>query len=80
MDAYMERAMFEQQKDSTGAVRTLDSLYHPTRDGESSGPYQGHVMKSSAYTSAMMMSPVTRALPLLAASALLAVGVRRWVQ
>jgi hypothetical protein len=79
MDAYMERAMFEQQKDDTGAVRTLDSLYHPTRDGESSGPYQGHVMKSSAYTNAVM-SDVTRALPLLAASALLAVGVRRWVQ
>jgi short-subunit dehydrogenase len=79
MDAYMESTMFEQQQDKTGAVHTLDSLYQPTRDGEASGPHTGHVMKSSAYTRAMM-SDVTRALPLIAASALLAVGVRRWVQ
>jgi short-subunit dehydrogenase len=79
MDAYMERTMFEQQKDDTGAVRTQDSLYRPTRDGEAAGPYPGHVMKSSAYTN-VALSDVRRALPLLAASALLAVGVRRWVQ
>jgi short-subunit dehydrogenase len=77
MDAYMERAMFEQQKDTTGTVRTQDSLYRPTGDGHASGVYGGHVMKSSAYTKAMM-SDVTRVLPLIAAGAVLAAGVRRW--
>jgi NAD(P)-dependent dehydrogenase (short-subunit alcohol dehydrogenase family) len=77
MDVYMERAMFDQQKDKTGHVRSKDSLYYPSRDGEAAGPYEGHVMKSSLYTNAMM-SDVTRALPLLAAGAVLAAGVRRW--
>jgi short-subunit dehydrogenase len=76
MDVYMERAMFEQQKDSSGQVQTQDSLYRPTRDGRASGPYEGHVMKSSMYTKAMM-SDATRALPFLAAGALLVAGVKR---
>jgi short-subunit dehydrogenase len=78
MDAYMERTMFDQQQDDSGAVHTQDSLYHPKRDGEASGPYPGRVLQSSAYTKAML-SDVTRALPLLAATAVFALGVRRWV-
>jgi short-subunit dehydrogenase len=76
MDVYMERAMFDQQKDHGGQVRTQDSLYRPTRDGQSSGPYDGHVMKSSVYTKAMM-SDATRALSFIAAGAVLAAGVKR---
>lgn len=76
-DVYMERAMFEQQKDNSRTVSPLDSLYHPTRDGQATGPYAGHVMKSSIYTKAVM-SDMTRALPYLAAGAVLAAGVKRW--
>jgi NAD(P)-dependent dehydrogenase (short-subunit alcohol dehydrogenase family) len=75
MDAYMERALFDQQKDTSGRVRTQDSLYRPTTDGEASGPYEGHVMKSSVYTKAVM-SDFTRALPFIAAGAVIAAGVR----
>ena len=76
-DVYMERAMFEQQKDNSRTVSPLDSLYRPTRDGQATGPYAGHVMKSSMYTKAMM-SDMTRALPYRAAGAVLAAGVKRW--
>ena len=76
-DVYMERALYDQQKDTSRSVSPLDSLYRPTRDGQATGPYAGHVMKSSIYTKAMM-SDVTRALPFLAAGALLAAGVKRW--
>jgi len=77
MDVYMERALFDQQKDTSRSVSPQDSLYSPTRDGEATGPYEGHVMKSSMYTKAAM-SDVTRALPYLAAGAMLAAGVKRW--
>ncbi|MEO8074958.1 MAG: SDR family oxidoreductase [Acidobacteriota bacterium] len=79
MDAYMEHTMFEQQKDQIGAVHTQDRPYQPTRDGDADRPYPGHVMQSSGYTRAIL-SDVTRALPLLAATAVFALGVRRWVQ
>jgi short-subunit dehydrogenase len=77
MDAYMERAMFRQQKDPDRAAERPDSLHAPARDGATTGPYSGHVMKSSAYTSAML-SDVTRVLPYVAAGLALAAGVRRW--
>jgi len=76
MDKYMERAMFEQQQDEDGQVHTRDSLYRPARDGQASGSYDGHVMKSSAYTTAMM-SDATRALSFIAAGAVLVAGVKR---
>jgi short-subunit dehydrogenase len=76
-DVYMERALFDQQKDQSRSVSPQDSLYSPARDGDTTGPYAGHVMKSSIYTKAVM-SDVTRALPYLAAGALLAAGVKRW--
>lgn len=76
LDVYMERSLFDRQKDKSGRVRTQDSLYHPTDDGQASGPYKGHVMKSSVYTKAVM-SDVTRALPFVVAGAVLAAGMRR---
>jgi short-subunit dehydrogenase len=76
MDVYMERSLFDQQKDKSGRVLTRDSLYRPTEDGEASGPYEGHVMRSSMYTKAVM-SDFTRALPFIAAGAVIAAGVKR---
>ena len=75
-DKYMERAMFAQQQDPEGRNRTMDSLYRPKRDGRRSGPYDGRVLQSSAYTSAKM-SRVTMALPWIAAAAVFVAGVRR---
>ena len=76
MDVYMERSLFDQQKDKSGRGRTADSLYKPSRDGAASGPYEGHVMRSSLYTKAVMLD-FTRALPFIAAGAAIAAGVRR---
>ena len=75
-DKYMEAAMFSQQQDPEGRNRTMDSLYSPKRDGRRTGPYDGHVMQSSAYTGAKMSS-VAQALPWIAAVAVFAAGVRR---
>ena len=76
-DRYMEAAMFAQQKDPRRSAVTLDSLYRPTRDGHTDGPYDGYVRRSSVYTTAAT-SNVTRALPWLVAGAVLAAGARRW--
>ena len=76
-DRYFEHAMFEQQKDYEGRNRTMDSLYAPKRDGRTTGPYDGHVMQSSAYTRAAL-SDVSRALPWIAAAAVIAASIRRW--
>ena len=76
-DKYMESAMFEQQKDYGRPKRTADSLYEPSRDGRTTGPYDGHVRQSSAYTR-VAMSGMGRMLPWVAAAAVFAAGVRRW--
>src|SRR6185436_15594201 len=76
-DAFMERAMFNQQKGHDRTHQAEGNLYRPQRDGRAHGPYRGHVMKSSAYTRAAL-SDVTRALPFVAAGVALAAGVRRW--
>jgi NAD(P)-dependent dehydrogenase (short-subunit alcohol dehydrogenase family) len=70
-DALMERTFFDSQQDKSRTVPAVDSLYRPTRDGRASGPYDGHVMQSSMYTRTVM-SDVTRALPFIAAGAILA--------
>jgi short-subunit dehydrogenase len=75
-DRLMERTLYDQQKDKSGRVQSLDSLYRPTRDGLASGPYDGHVRTSSFYTRTVM-SKVTRALPFMAVGAALA-GAARW--
>lgn len=77
MDRYMERMMFDQQRDPERTADRPDSLFAPARDGLAHGPYSGHVMKSSAYTTAVM-SDVARVLPYVAAGVALAAGVRRW--
>jgi hypothetical protein len=77
MDVYMEQTMFRQQKDESRSPQTQDSLYSHGQDGATEGPYDGHVMRSSAYTRAML-SDVTRALPYIAAGVAVAEGVRRW--
>jgi short-subunit dehydrogenase len=74
-DALMERTFFDSQQGKSRPVEPLDSLYRPTHDGRASGPYGGHVMQSSIYTRAMM-SDVTRALPFIAAGAILAGATR----
>ena len=76
-DLYMEQTMFRQQKNEARSPQTQDSLYSPGQDGSTEGPYDGHVMRSSAYTRAML-SDVTRALPYIAAGVAVAEGVRRW--
>ena len=76
-DAFMERAMFNQQKGHDRTHQAEGNLYRPQRDGRAHGPYRGHVMKSSAYTRAAL-SDVTRVLPFVAAGVALAAGVRRW--
>lgn len=75
-DKLMERTLYDQQKDKSGRVESLDSLYRPTRDGLASGPYDGHVRTSSLYTKTVL-STVTRALPFIAVGAALA-GAARW--
>ena len=77
MDRYMEAAMFRQQRDPTRKAERADSLFEPARDGLAHGPYSGHVMKSSAYTSAML-SDAVRVLPFVAAGLAIAAGARRW--
>jgi short-subunit dehydrogenase len=77
MDRYMEQVMIDQQRDPERNPDRGDNLFAPGRDGLAHGPYAGHVMKSSAYTSAVM-SDVARVLPFVAAGVALAAGVRRW--
>jgi hypothetical protein len=68
--------MFKAQRDPNRPADRPDSLYAPTRDGLAHGPYSGHVMKSSVYTSAKL-SGLSRALPFIAAGVALAAGARR---
>jgi short-subunit dehydrogenase len=75
-DLYMESTMFTAQQDPERPSNGGDSLDVPARDGDERGPYRGHVMHSSLYTTAML-SNVTRALPFIAAAAVFAAGVRR---
>ena len=73
-DLYMEATMFEQQK-GTRPARAEDSLYEPQRDGRRRGPTKRMTLERSAYTRAAL-SDVGRALPVLAAGAILYAGWR----
>lgn len=55
-DRYMEAAMFEQQRsDELAALDRPDALYGPMRgSGRERGDYEGHVMRTSAYTRASL--------------------------
>ena len=74
-DVLMERTLYDQQKDKTGKIQSLDSLYRPTRDGLAMGPYDGPVRRTSLSTGTVL-SNLTRALPFLAAGAVLAASAR----
>jgi short-subunit dehydrogenase len=67
-DRYMETIMTRQQKDPRPARRRGDSLYAPQEDGAVRGDYPGHVMRSSAYTSAKL-SGAARLAPVAAVGA-----------
>ena len=74
-DKYMEATVFDQQKGTEKSGPRPGSLYEPSSDGYEQGSYEGHVMKTSAYTRARL-SPLRFALPAAAAVAL-AVFARR---
>jgi NAD(P)-dependent dehydrogenase (short-subunit alcohol dehydrogenase family) len=77
-DHYMKRALFAgQQKDTPDRNPGRNNLYSPMRDGEESGGYEGHVMRSSAYTAAAL-NPMTTALVLAGVGAAVGLGVRAW--
>ena len=74
-DRYLERSMFEsQQYDHPGDGS--DSLYGPSGpEGRERGEYDGHVMKSSAYTTAAL-HPAATALVMLGVGLVAAAGYR----
>lgn len=77
-DHYMRRALFSgQQKGTPDRNPGRNNLYAPMRDGEESGNYEGHVMRSSAYTAASL-HPMTTALVLAGVGAAVGLGVRAW--
>jgi len=76
-DTWMGRAMFKNQKTGDRSQPREGSLERPQRDGRAYGLHRGHVMRSSAYTSAAL-SDTIRVLPFVAAAAVVAAGVKRW--
>jgi short-subunit dehydrogenase len=74
-DKYLERSMFDSQKyDYAG--EGSDSLYAPADpEGRERGRYEGHVLKSSAYTTAVL-HPATTALVVLGVGLVAAAGWR----
>lgn len=74
-DRLMEATMFEQQQDPE-RTSTGDGLESAGGGGEERGPYRGPVLQSSAYTRAIV-SDIGRALPFVAAAAVVAAGIRR---
>jgi short-subunit dehydrogenase len=76
-DRYLERSMFKAQKAYDRSQPREGSLEHPQRAGLAHGLHRGHVMQSSAYTTAAL-SDITRIVSFAAAGLALAAGVRRW--
>jgi NAD(P)-dependent dehydrogenase (short-subunit alcohol dehydrogenase family) len=74
-DLYMESTMFDQQKRDE-PPRSDDALYESQRDGSRRGPTERITLNRSAYTRAAL-SDVGRAIPAIAAGALLVVALRR---
>jgi short-subunit dehydrogenase len=74
-DLYMESTMFDQQKRDE-PPRRYDALYEPQRDGSRRGPTERVTLNRSAYTRAAL-SDVGRAIPAIAAGALLMAALRR---
>jgi hypothetical protein len=62
-DKYMEKTMFaQQQKRNRPRDRRPDGLYRPGEGLMQDGDYQGHVMRTSAYTAASLHPFTTLAL------------------
>jgi len=76
-DKYMERSLFEQQKTYDRDHVDEGSLERPQADGRAWGLHKGHVMRSSAYTTATL-SPMLKTMAFAAAGLTLAAGVKRW--
>lgn len=76
-DRFMQKMMFAPQKTYDRTQPREGNLERPQRDGRARGVQQSYTMRSSAYTRAAM-SPVTRALPFVAAGLIMAAGARRW--
>ena len=76
-DKLMEGPMWNQQKRHDVHHASEGNLERPRPDGRAHGIAQGPVMKSSAYTAAVM-SDVGRLLPFAAGAIALAAGYRRW--
>jgi len=72
-DLYMERALISGQKRPEPA-RGGDSLYRPSHDARRRGDHPGYVMKSSAYTRAVV-SDAVRAAPFFVFGAIVAATV-----
>jgi acetyl esterase len=51
-DRYVESVAWEQQRAEPGTKRRNDALHAPTTAGRVRGDYEGHVMRTSAYTAA----------------------------
>jgi acetyl esterase/lipase/short-subunit dehydrogenase len=49
-DGYAAGAVWEQQRAPVGTKRRNDALYQPSVSGRERGDYDGHVMRTSAYT------------------------------
>lgn len=49
-DGYVESLVWEQQRARPGSKRRNDALHAPSVSGRERGDYDGHVMRSSAYT------------------------------
>lgn len=60
-DRYAAGPVWEQQRARRGRKRRNDALYRPSTSGRERGDYDGHVMESSAYTTASQ-NPVKSAL------------------
>jgi short-subunit dehydrogenase len=73
-DLYQERTMFDQQK-GDGPPRPEDALYEPQQGGRRRGPTGRITLKRSAYTRAAL-SDMGRAIPAIAAGAILVAGLR----
>ncbi|HEX4566808.1 MAG TPA: SDR family oxidoreductase [Vicinamibacterales bacterium] len=76
-DKYMKRSLFEQQKTYDRDHVDEGNLERPQADGRAWGLHKGHVMRSSAYTTATL-SPVLTTMAFAAAGLTLAAGVKRW--
>jgi short-subunit dehydrogenase len=74
-DKYMQRVTLDQQKSSEQVGPRDGTLRQPGLDGNELGSYEGHVMRTSAYTRARL-SPWRYALPAAAAVALAIVSRR----